>query len=84
MPRGSFPTAIVAMTVLVARSITDTVLGLWFVMYMAQPPGETDRLLVLERAGIVHVIENETLLTPPLLDLSKVVSNSADGSQQQR
>jgi glucose/arabinose dehydrogenase len=39
-------------------------------MYVASPPGDSHRLFVVERAGVIKVVRNGTTLPTPMLDIS--------------
>lgn len=44
--------------------------GLTSPLTVAQPPGETDRLFIVDQAGQIRIVENGTLLEQPFLDVS--------------
>lgn len=46
---------------------------------LTSPPGETQRLFVLERAGRIRIVKNGVLLPTPFLDLTAFVSTPPDG-----
>lgn len=48
--------------------------GLTSPVYLTAPPGDADRLFVVERGGLVRVIMNGSLLPTPFLDLTSLVS----------
>ena len=41
---------------------------------LAQPPGDTSRIFVVEQPGLIHVIRNDTLLPTPFLDIRDLVA----------
>ena len=43
-------------------------------MYVASPPGDTHRVFVVERAGVVQVVRDGTTLPAPMLDISSDVN----------
>ena len=43
-------------------------------IYVASPPRDTSRLFVVQRAGVIRVVRDGTLLPTPFLDLSAIVS----------
>jgi glucose/arabinose dehydrogenase len=43
-------------------------------VFLTQPPGETDRLFVVEQGGRIRILRNDVLLTRPFLDISALVS----------
>lgn len=47
-------------------------------VFLVSPPGEADRLFVIEQQGRVRIIESGTLLPAPFLDLSPVLSQGAE------
>jgi glucose/arabinose dehydrogenase len=49
--------------------------GLSNPVYLTAPPGDTDRLFVVEQGGRILVVENGQLLGTPFLDISNFVSN---------
>ena len=60
----------------VSLTLQPVVSGLKFPTYLTAPPGDT-RLFVLEKAGVIKVIKNGTLLPQPFLDLTGSVSSQA-------
>lgn len=48
--------------------------------YATQPPGETERLFVLQRSGRIFIVENDGLVTDPFLDIRDRVG--ANGIEQ--
>ncbi len=44
--------------------------------YAISPPGDTNRLFVVEQNGLLRIIQNGTLLPGAALDISGVISNS--------
>jgi glucose/arabinose dehydrogenase len=48
---------------------------------VVSPKDGTDRLFVIERGGVIYIIENGEQLATPFLDLSDRVSNIADCSE---
>lgn len=48
--------------------------------YATQPPGETERLFVLQRSGRIFIVEDDSLVTDPYLDLRDRVG--ANGIEQ--
>jgi glucose/arabinose dehydrogenase len=47
--------------------------GLNFPVFAASPPGDASRLLVVEQAGVIRLIKNDTLQATPFLDISSIV-----------
>jgi hypothetical protein len=47
-------------------------------MYVASPPGDTHRLFVVERAGVVKVVRDGTTLPTPMLDISSEVNTQGE------
>jgi glucose/arabinose dehydrogenase len=48
--------------------------GFSFPTYVAAAPGDTSRLFVCEKGGVIRLVKNGTLLTTPFLDVSGLVS----------
>jgi len=51
-------------------------------MWVASPPGDLDRLFVVERAGRVFVVEEGQVLPTPAIDLTAKVTQSSEGGLQ--
>ena len=49
-------------------------------MWVASPPGDIDRVFVVQRKGKVLVVENGQILATPALNLEAKVSNDGEGS----
>ncbi len=47
-------------------------------LYLTAPPGDTDRLFVVERGGRIKIIKNGQVLGTPFLDLSAVVTAGSE------
>jgi len=57
----------------------DTVLtGLDHPLYVTTPPGDHDRLFVVERPGTIRIIKNGVLEAKPFLDITAEVSTGAE------
>lgn len=52
--------------------------GLAFPLYLTSPPGDTERLFILERAGTIRIVKAGALLPTPFLDISGQVSTSGE------
>jgi len=48
--------------------------GLNFPVYLTAPPGDSDRLFIVEKVGTIRIIKNGTLLATPFLDITTLVS----------
>jgi glucose/arabinose dehydrogenase len=48
--------------------------GFNFPVYLTAPPGDNNRLFIVEKGGRIHIIKNGTLLGSPFLDISSLVS----------
>jgi len=66
-------------TAQLARRVVAT--GLNFPIHVAAPPGDTGRLFVVERAGVIRVLNlvNNTVLPTPFLDISTRVNMDGEG-----
>jgi hypothetical protein len=49
-------------------------------VFLAAPPGDTERLFVVEQAGLIRIIKNGTVLATPFLDWTADVLS--DGNEQ--
>jgi glucose/arabinose dehydrogenase len=47
-------------------------------LYVTAPPGDTSRLFVVEKTGVIRVIRNGSLLPAPFLDISGLVSGDSE------
>jgi glucose/arabinose dehydrogenase len=52
--------------------------GLAFPTYLTAPPGDTDRLFILEKGGAIRVVKGGALLPDPFLDLRGAVSTGSE------
>jgi glucose/arabinose dehydrogenase len=52
--------------------------GLAFPTYLTSPPGDTDRLFILEKGGAIRIVKDGALLPDPFLDLSGAVSTGSE------
>ncbi len=51
-------------------ALTPVVGGLSFPVYLTTPPGDTARLFVLEKDGVIRIVRSDTLQTAPFLDIT--------------
>ena len=58
--------------------LTPLVDGLTRPILLTQPPGESERLFVVEKNGYVRIVQNGALLDDPFLDLEEEVSERFD------
>ena len=54
--------------------------GLSNPLFLTAPPGDLDRLFVVERSGTIHIIRNESVLATPFLDVGPLIIT--DGGEQ--
>jgi glucose/arabinose dehydrogenase len=47
-------------------------------VYVAAPPGDTSRLFVVEKGGVIRVLKDGALLPAPFLDISPLVSGGGE------
>ena len=52
--------------------------GLAFPLFLTSPPGDTARLFVVEKGGVIRIIKSGTLLATPFLDISGLVSTAEE------
>jgi glucose/arabinose dehydrogenase len=55
-------------------SLTQVASGLSSALYVTAPPGDTDRIFVVQQSGAIRVLRHDTLLTTPFLNLSGIIS----------
>jgi glucose/arabinose dehydrogenase len=53
--------------------------GLAFPVFLTAPPGDASRLFIVEKNGLIRIIQSDTLLTAPFLD---VTGKTTKGSEQ--
>lgn len=68
-------------TIIVSATPTLQVVatGIVFPTYLTQPPADTSRLFVIERAGRIRVIRNGTLLAGVFLDVVSLIRPGGEG-----
>jgi glucose/arabinose dehydrogenase len=47
--------------------------------HVTQPPGESNRLFICEKAGLIKIVKDGVLLPTPFLDLTAIVDDFAEG-----
>ncbi len=52
--------------------------GLSSPLYLTSPPGDTERLFIVEQGGAVRIVRNGTLLTAPFLDIAANISSGGE------
>jgi glucose/arabinose dehydrogenase len=58
--------------------LSEVVAGLSFPIYLTSPPGDLNRLFIVERAGVVRIVKDGSLLPAPFLDISGQVSTAGE------
>jgi glucose/arabinose dehydrogenase len=58
--------------------LQDIASGLSFPLYLTSPPGDPDRLFILERAGAIRIVKGGVLLPTPFLSLVGQVSTDGE------
>jgi glucose/arabinose dehydrogenase len=53
--------------------------GLLRTLFVTSPPGDVDRLFIVEQDGTIRILKNGSLLGTPFLDVSALTSSPADG-----
>ncbi len=67
----------------VAITLDPLATGMAAPLYGISPPGDTSRMFVLEQAGQVKILEGNTLLPTPALDISsRLVGNFANANEE--
>ena len=62
----------------VAVGLEEVASGLSFPVYLTTPPGDTDRLFIVEKGGAVRIVDRGVLLSTPFLDISDRVSSGTE------
>ena len=58
--------------------LREVAIGLESPLFLTSPPGELNRLFVVEKTGKIRIIRDEALVPTPFLDLSGKVSNGSE------
>ena len=61
-----------------AIHLQEVASGLDFPLYLTAPPGDNDRLFIVEKTGRIRIVRNGSVLPAPFLDLSAKVSNGSE------
>jgi glucose/arabinose dehydrogenase len=61
----------------VTPGLQEIARGLAFPLYLTSPPGD-DRLFIVEKGGVIRVMQGGALLDDPFLDLSGLVSGGSE------
>jgi glucose/arabinose dehydrogenase len=59
-------------------TLIEVASGLTAPLYVTSPPGDSDRVFVVEQSGRIRVIRNDTLLSTPFLDIASLVTFSGE------
>jgi glucose/arabinose dehydrogenase len=52
--------------------------GIGFPLYVTAPPGDTDRIFIVNKGGTIRIVKAGTLLTTPFLDITTLVSTGSE------
>ena len=58
--------------------------GLLRPLLATAPPGDVDRLFIVEQDGLIRILKGGTLLATPFLDLSALTRSPADGGDNEQ
>lgn len=53
--------------------------GFQLPLYVTSPPGDTDRLFIVEQDGLIKILRDGVVLATPFLDVSAITLSPADG-----
>jgi glucose/arabinose dehydrogenase len=53
-------------------------------LFVTAPPGDTDRLFIVEQDGTIRILKGGTLLATPFLDVSALTRSPADGGDNEQ
>lgn len=62
----------------VSVGLQEVASGLAFPLYVTAPPGDTDRLFIVEKGGTIRIVKGGTLLPAPFLDITSLVSTGSE------
>ncbi|HTM46063.1 MAG TPA: PQQ-dependent sugar dehydrogenase, partial [Polyangiaceae bacterium] len=71
---GAAPPALKTTQIIMANQISNP-------LFLTSPPGDTHRLFVNTRRGLIHIIKDGALLPTPFLDLTDTVASSGGESE---
>ncbi len=60
-------------------ALQQVITGLAFPVFLTAPPGDSARLFIVEKNGVIRIIQDDTLLTAPFLDIT---AKTTKGSEQ--
>ncbi|HEY8258985.1 MAG TPA: PQQ-dependent sugar dehydrogenase [Gemmatimonadales bacterium] len=52
--------------------------GLNMPLYLTAPPGDAERLFIVEQGGTIRIVKNGSLLPDPFLDISNLISSGGE------
>jgi glucose/arabinose dehydrogenase len=58
--------------------LAEIVSGLDFPLYLSAPPGDLNRLFIVEKGGVIRIVKNGALLPSPFLDIGTLVSTGSE------
>lgn len=59
-------------------TLTPVVSGLDFPLYLTAPPGDTTRLFVVEKAGVIKIVKDGALLPTPFLNITSLTTKGSE------
>ena len=62
----------------VSVGLADVASGLAFPLYLTAPPGDPERLFIVEKGGAIRVVKDGALLPTPFLDIGAQVSTGGE------
>ena len=71
---GALPVLSFTATATGTPGLTLIASGLTSALYVTASPGDTNRVFVVQQSGVIRVVFRDSLLTPPFLDLSGIIS----------
>jgi glucose/arabinose dehydrogenase len=62
----------------VSVGLAEVASGLNFPLYLTSPPGDTERLFIVEKGGTIRIVKAGSLLPTAFLDISNLVSTGGE------
>ncbi len=62
----------------VGVGLAEVASGLSFPVYVTAPPGDADRLFIVEKGGAIRIVKGGALLPDPFLDIGSLVSTGSE------
>lgn len=62
----------------VGVGLEEVASGVGFPLYVTAPPGDTDRIFIVDKGGTIRIVKDGALLPAPFLDIASLVSTGSE------